>query len=343
MKNHLTCLMFSLFALSVAAQKKKTLHKTPPPPKKEILIQASDIESTDQKISDYGITVAENLSGGIIVTKMNDQEIQIDGVERFKGMSFSELKKIVFTAMVPGKSLDNAILQKIVSEATQLEILEISNYTIENFPEVKNENHKLKKLILLQNSLTEVPPSISNFVALENFNSSNPLKELPETFSQLKNLKELVLNYTEFSGFPKAVFGLNKLIVLHISGNPKGHAKITELPDLFQQLPQLKEFGVTEASLSVLPKSFSALKKLEKASFSSNNFDEFPEVLAVNSSLEYVPFTDNPLNWDKFKASVKKIKWRGLFFLNETGLTKKQYEEIQQILSNIDVYYDGMD
>lgn len=342
MKKYLIFLMFLLFTISASAQKKKKQQKTPLPPEKEVFAPPAIQESNTQNGNDYQIAVPENAATRIIATKMNGQEIQVDNLKEFEHINFSQLKKITFNTVISGKSLDNKILQKIIDEAVQLEVLEIDNFAIENFPEIKKPNHHLKKLSLVQNSLKALPLSISNLIALEDFRSSNPLQDIPETFSQLKNLKELALSDAEFSEFPKAVFGLDKLAVLYISGNPKGNARIKELPDLFQQLPELREFGVTNASLSALPKSFSALKKLEKVSLSSNQFDDFPEVLAANPNLQFVPFTDNPLKWDKFIASIKKIRWRGLFFLNETGFTKKQYEEIQKILVKIDVYYDGI-
>lgn len=342
MKKYLIFLMLSLFTISSYAQRKKKQQKAPLPPEKEVFAPPAIQESNAQSDSDSQIFMPESAASQIIATKMNGQEIHSASLKEFENIDFSQLQKIAFSTAVSGRSLDKAIIQRIIDEAVQLETLEIDNFAMENFPEIKKPNHHLKKLSLLQNGLKALSPSISNLVALEDFRCSNPLQELPETFSQLKNLKELALSYAEFSEFPKAVFGLDKLSVLYISGNPRGNAKIKELPDQFQQLPELREFGVTSASLSALPESFSSLKKLEKASFSSNLFDDFPEVLAASPNLQFVPFTDNPLKWEKFRASIKKIKWRGLLFLNETGFTKKQYEEIQKILTKIDVYYDGM-
>lgn len=341
MKKYFTILLLSLFTIAASAQKKNKRQKTPPPPKKEVLLPPpiQESNSPDNNI-DYQIVMPANAATRIVATQMNGQEIKIDDLAEIENIDLSQLKKITFRTMVSNKSLDDTLLQKIINQAPQLEVLEIGGFAIGTFPEITTINHHLKSLSLDQNNLKTLPLSISNLVALEYFSSNNPLQELPDTFSQLKNLKELSLNATEFSEFPKAIFGLHKLAVLYISG--RGTAKIKELPDSFQQLPELREFGITNASLSTLPKSIGTLKKLEKVSLGSNQFTDFPEVLASNPKLEYVPFNDNPLEWDKFIVSIKKIKWRGLFFLNETGFTKKQYEEIQKILTKIDVYYDGM-
>lgn len=342
MKKYLIVFTFFLFIISASAQKKKKQQTAPAPPEKQVFLKPAIQDSKTQGNPEYQMIITQNAATRIIATKIDGHQIEINDLKEFENINCSQLKKIIFTTVVSGQSLDNKILQKIIDEAAQLEVLEIENFAIENFPEIKTPNHHLKKLNLVQNNLKELPSSISNLLALEDFRSSNPLEELPESFSQLKELKELGLNATEFSEFPKVIFGLNKLSVLYISGNDQANDKIKELPDLFEQLPELKEFGVTSSSLSTLPKSLSALKKLEKVSFSNNEFNDFPEVLASNPNLQFVPFTNNPLKWDKFIVSIKKIKWRGLFFLNETGFTKKQYEEIQKILVKIDVYYDGM-
>ncbi|MFC6096349.1 leucine-rich repeat domain-containing protein [Flavobacterium qiangtangense] len=341
MNKYFLVFAFSVVTFSVFAQKKKT-KQIPPPIKKEIIISTEIQEPKTQNELEYNIVMPENAATQITAKKINGKDIQIKSLKEFENIHFSELKELRFSTMVSGKYLDNTILDKIFNEGTQLEVLEIDNFAIESFPEIKIPNRILKKLMLEKNNLKVLPSSLSNLVALENFSSGNPLENLPENFSQLKNLKELGLHYTEFSEFPKSIFGLNKLTVLYVSGNYGSSNKIKEIPDLLDQLPNLTEFGVTNASLSSVPKSFSTLKKIEKVDFSYNQFADFPEVLALSSDVQYVPFANNPLNWGKFFASIKKIKWSGLFFLNETGFSKKQYEEIQKILSKIDVYYDGM-
>lgn len=278
----------------------------------------------------------------ILVTTIDGKEIRFKHIEELANTDLSQLKELSFRSVVSGKHIDSSILQKIIDGATQLETLGIVNFELDAFPEIKTANHRLKQLVLQQNKLQTLPASISNLTALIDFNCDNPLAELPPSFAQLKNLTELGLNNHRFTSFPKAIFNLNKLSILYTSGSFKEETTINELPDLFQQLPELKELGIQNVGLSTLPKSIATLKKLEHASFSHNQFKSFPEVLATNPKLIYVPFDDNPLQWEPFLASIKKIQWRGLFFLHKTGFTHKQYEQIQDILSKIDVYYDGM-
>lgn len=349
MKRYFLALLFLLFSISGFAQKKKKQDTALPPPVPKAM-EAPEFEiretGNNQEDEEYPpvLTIMGSLET-INIIKTNGEEIRLNAFKDLKKINLSELKSLSLEANYSRTKtkLEARFLQEILEKGLQLESLEIRHFEIESFPEIKKPNNVLKKLELKKNELKTLPPSISNLVALEDFASYyNPLQELPETFSQLKNLKKLSLEDAEFSAFPKVVFGLNNLSVLHISGNYKGERKIKEIPDLFAQLPELEEFKVTHSLLSTLPKSISTLKKLERVDFSYNQFNDFPEALASNPNLKFVPFSINPLDWNKFTASIKKIKWRGLFFLNGTGFSKKQYEEIQKMLPKIDVYYDGM-
>ncbi|MDO4783431.1 MAG: leucine-rich repeat domain-containing protein [Capnocytophaga felis] len=344
MKKYFLALLFLLFSISGFAQKKKKRDAALPPPPQAIesVPQVKKQRTSTQNDSKY-LDVPPVVGGNetiIRATKRDGKKI-ITKLEELESINISELTELSIKTTF-SEVLGRNILQKILEKGSQLESLVIHNFEIENFPEIKKPNNVLKKLELDNNKLKTLPPSISNLVALEDFSSYNPLQELPETFSQLKNLKKLSLERTELSVFPRVIFGLNNLFVLHISGNYERNAQIKEIPDLFTQLPELKEFKVALSSLSTLPKSISTLKKLEKVVFSDNQFNDFPEALASNPNLKFVAIDCNPLDWNKFTASIKKIKWSGLFFLNRTGFSKKQYEEIQKMLPKIDVYYDEM-
>ncbi len=332
MKKYITVFSLSLLTLTVSAQNKKKKQGPPPavkpipePPK--AIEQAGTSESMPVMIS-----MPMRAADQVRIKKTDGQELNLEKLEELVSTDLAQVKTLFLASSISGKKLSSEILQKIMDESNQMESLEINNLDISTFPEIKTIHPKLKKITLSRNNLSVLPASISNLTALEEFDCNNPLTSLPTSFAQLKNLKQLGLNGNLFRIFPKEIFSLNKLSFLYLSGNYKGET----------QLPELKEIGVEHAGLSTLPKSIAVLKKLEKANFSFNQFTSFPAALYNNPKLVFVPFTNNPLQWEPFLASVKKIKWSGLFFLNDTGLTKKQYEQVQQILSKTDVYYDEM-
>ncbi|MDR6735578.1 leucine-rich repeat domain-containing protein [Sphingobacterium sp. 2149] len=339
MKKYIIVFSLSLLTLSVSAQKKKK--KEVPPPKVEV-------PPVVEKVPDAGyenIMVAPMPARDFTNIKaktITGKDISFNDVKELQQADLSEIRELSFNTFTAGKVLESSILQHVVNEANQLESLTVENFTLTDFPAPKNSNQSLKKLKLTQNKLAALPADFSNFTALEDFSSTNPLTALPESFAQLKKLQVLGLDNTLFTTFPKEIFSLHNLNFLYISGQYKNRMKVSTLPDLFGQLPQLKELGIEHAELTTLPKSIATLKNLEKAHFSFNKFTSFPAALYNIPKLEYVPFTNNPLQWEEFLTSVKNIKWSGLFFINETGLNKKQYEQVQQILSKTDVYYDGM-
>lgn len=342
MKKYIIVFSLSLLTITASAQKKKK-KQIPPPKKVELIPVVEPVQITNGSAEDaLPVPMPTTSPVPILATTVEGKEMRFKNIEELTTTDLSKLKELSFRSAVSGKSIDSGILQKIIERATQLETLGIDNFELAVFPEIKTAHHHLKTLALRQNKLTSLPASISNLTALTAFTCDNPLTELPPSFTQLKNLKELGLNDHLFTAFPAEIFSLSQLSMLYMSGNYKSDTKLGKLPDLFQQLPELKELGIQNAGLSSLPRSIATLKKLEHASFSNNQFKSFPEVLASNPRLVYVPFTNNPLQWEPFLASIKKIQWRGLFFLYETGFTKKQYEQLQQILSKIDVYYDGM-
>jgi len=343
MKKYIIVFSLSLLTLSVSAQKKKK-KQGPPPAVKPIPEPPKVIEQagTSESMSAGMISMPMRAVDQVRIKKTDGQDLNLEKLEELVNIDLSQVSALSLSSSISGKKLSSEILQKIMDEGSQMESLEISNLDIGTFPEIKAIHPKLKKIALNKNELSALPASISNLTALEEFDCDNPLTDLPASFSQLKNLKQLGLNGNLFSTFPEQIFSLNKLSFLYLSGKYKGEIKLTDLPDLFEQLPELKEIGVEHAGLSTLPTSIATLKKLEKANFSFNQFTSFPAALYDNPKLVYVPFTNNPLQWEPFLASVKKIKWSGLFFLNDTGLTRKQYEQVQQILNKTDVYYDEM-
>ena len=277
----------------------------------------------------------------ITLKKTNNATIYFHNLKNLDSIDIQQIKEITlhsFNYGINNKKLETNFLEKILTEASSLESLEVENYELDSFPNINTPNNHLKKLSLTRNKLTSLPASISNLEALEEFHSDNPLLEIPESFSKLKNLKLVGLHSVQFSEFPMVIFNLTNLETLYISG--KSVLNIKELPDLFHNLPKLKNFGFSNAMLSTLPKSFATLSNLEDVSFNNNQFKDLPEAVAVNKKPNYIRFTDNPLQWKPFFESLKKVKWRGLFFLNDTKLTKQQYQTVQKMLPTTDVFFD---
>lgn len=335
-----------LFASSIVAQTKKPVIKKAPPVIEDVYMPppapAGHTDSDYPSTQSMTIMIPESDLTSISAENVKGENVSFKNVTALELADLSQITQLTISTRRSDQTLDVKVLEKVLNEAKLLEKLDIRSFKMTAFPEITSQNRTLKILRLEYNDLKILPQSISNLVALEQFSLSNPLQELPETFSELQNMKILSLNNVEFKEFPKSLFSLSKLSILYISGKYQRKNSITELPDMFDKLPNLTEFGVSSSSLSKLPTSIATLHKLTNVSFSNNNFIDFPEVLTTNPKLVFVDFNANPFQWTPFLVSIKKIKWRGLFFLHEVDFTKKQFEETQKVLSKIDVYYDGM-
>lgn len=233
--------------------------------------------------------------------------------------------------MDKNKELDSALLYTLFIECTRLEELEIVDFRLYAFPVITQKNDNIKKLILKNNDITQMPESIGQLVALEELSITNPIEDLPISFRNMKALKYLEIKNAEFTSFPTLIFELHKLEKL-ILNFYSSHSNITNLPDQFDRLKYLQEFTFDYATIASLPKSFTTLSKLFNVSLTNNKFNTFPPELHELPSLRYVSLIGNLLDWKLFYPSIKKIKWGRLLAIYDTNLKSEQYKTVEQTL-----------
>lgn len=314
----------SFFTLNLAAQ----------------VIEAPIATSTRIQIKDVeGQSHWINVGGEKDVNKAIIRKLDGTQLKNAKELSLSTREKHVV--------LHDEVITHIFKNSSELEKLTISSFQFKGFPKV-NHSNRLKVLELKRNELKRLPENISQFSNLEELTSENPIREIPDELSKLKNLTSLSLVYIEVSEMPITIFELSHLETLVLEGNFDYRNKerndsiprIKELPNLFDQLPKLKNVNLDRQSLTALPPSFADLKQLHRVDLSKNQLDHLPQELAQNKNLKFVTLINNPLDWKKFKKSIADVQWRGLFFINNVGFTKEQYEETERLLPKMDVYYD---
>ncbi len=335
MKSALLLLTLLLFAASGTAQTQK---KSPKPPQPPAFTPVLDHQAPPMQPSAIVKPVPAHpirLEGETV----DGQKVTYKSVEELQKATLQSLKSLQIHAGSDRGPLDEKMLAYILNTAPQLEELAVIQVAVNRFPQIATPHRSLKKLTLLRNGLKALPAGISNLVALEEFHSDNPLEALPASFSALRNLKTVLLHHNAFQNFPAEVFGLPQLRDLYVTGRFK-QPLIKEVPDLFHQLPNLEELGIQYTSVTALPPSTATLKKLRKAVLSGNQLAGFPESLTVLPELFYVDLYNNPLQWEAFKATIQKIRWRGLFYIGETGLSEQQYKAVDKMLPKMDVYYE---
>ena len=281
-------------------------------------------------------TQAQSIRVNIATSDGN--ELNINSVDELTKANFANFKEVKIYSN-DQVQLDENLLKKLLTEAKQLEYLEIKEVGIPTFPELSAENKSLKTLVLRLNNLTKLPDNIGYFSALQTIDIYNPITEIPNSFINLQQLEKLKFEGAELIVFPEQVFALSKLKSLIISQFDTKN-KIKTLPDNFDKLPLLEELSLRNAALTEVPASVGRLQHLENVYFNANNLTKLPQALAENSHLTYVNINNNPLDFKQFIKSVEKVQWKGVLYINNRNFTTQQYEEVEKRLPKIIVFYN---
>lgn len=272
------------------------------------------------------------------IATSDGNELNINSVDELTKANFANFKEVKIYSN-DQVQLDENLLKKLLTEAKQLEYLEIKEVGIPTFPELSAENKSLKTLVLRLNNLTKLPENIDHFSALQTIDIYNPITEIPNSFINLQQLENLKFEGAELIVFPEQVFALSKLKSLIISQFDTKN-KIKTLPDNFDKLPLLEELSLRNAALTEVPASIGRLQHLENVYFNANNLTKLPQALAENSHLTYVNINNNPLDFKQFIKSVEKVQWKGVLYINNRNFTTQQYEEVEKRLPKITVFYN---
>ncbi|WP_315043430.1 leucine-rich repeat domain-containing protein [Capnocytophaga sputigena] len=272
------------------------------------------------------------------IATSDGNELNINSVDELTKANFANFKEVKIYSN-DQVQLDENLLKKLLTEAKQLEYLEIKEVGIPTFPELSAENKSLKTLVLRLNNLTKLPENIGHFSALQTIDIYNPITEIPNSFINLQQLENLKFEGAELIVFPEQLFALSKLKSLIISQFDTKN-KIKTLPDNFDKLPLLEELSLRNAALTEIPASVGRLQHLENVYFNANNLTKLPQALAENSHLTYVNINNNPLDFKQFIKSVEKVQWKGVLYINNRNFTTQQYEEVEKRLPKITVFYN---
>ena len=281
-------------------------------------------------------TQAQSIQVNIATSDGND--LNFNSVDELIKTNFTNFKEVKIYSN-DQVQLNETLLKKLLTEANQLEYLEIKEVGIPTFPELSAENKSLKTLVLRLNNFTKLPENIGHFSALQTIDIYNPITEIPNSFINLQQLENLKFEGAELIVFPEQVFALSKLKSLIISQFDTKN-KIKTLPDNFDKLPLLEELSLRNAALTEVPASIGRLQHLENVYFNANNLTKLPQALAENSHLTYVNINNNPLDFKQFIKSVEKVQWKGVLYINNRNFTTQQYEEVEKRLPKITVFYN---
>lgn len=125
-----------------------------------------------------------------------------------------------------------------------------------------------------------------------------PLKQLPESISNLKSLQHLDLRSNQFQSLPDFFGQLVELQILDLSYN-----ELNSLPTSFGQLTQVRNLNLYKNQLISLPKSFGQLSKLQELELGKNPWQSFPESVSNLTGVQYLDFSYQ--EWEKVPEGLE--------------------------------------
>ena len=143
----------------------------------------------------------------------------------------------------------------------------------------------------LSQNLTEFPLEILELAdSLEILDlSNNQLSNLPDEFSQLKELRVAFFNNNQFEEFPEVLAACPNLSMISFKSNKIRMISETALS------PNIRWLILTNNQLTTLPKTIGKLTKLQKFMLAGNQLQTLPEELANCKKLELIRLAANQL------------------------------------------------
>jgi internalin A len=140
------------------------------------------------------------------------------------------------------------------------------------------------------------------------------LTTLPESISQLSQLRDLYLSHNQLTTLPESISQLSQLRDLYLSDN-----KLTTLPESISQLSQLRLLYLDGNGLTTLPESLKNLKQLEKLYLHGNEALGLPvEVLGPS--------------WQESSATPSKPAEILEYYFRARGSEKRPLNEAKLII-----------
>lgn len=170
--------------------------------------------------------------------------------------------------------------------------LEVTALDDELANDSKKKAQQIVSLILSNNLLVDLPPSLNNFANIETLDlSNNQLKEINFDTRSLTNLRFFMAknNLLSDTSLPKD-FGDQKLEIVNLSGN-----QFEQFPYQLLNVSTMKEIYLGSNQISVLPRNFENLKNLEIMYLGGNMLKSIPEEISQLKNLSSLNLSDNML------------------------------------------------
>ena len=171
-----------------------------------------------------------------------------------------------------------------------LQWLNLDDNSLTELPDSISDLSSLNMLQLSNNKLTSLPNNIGNLSDLEYLHlSGNELTSLPTSIGNLESLITLYLADNRLTSLPSSVGNLNSLTGLNVGEN-----ELTNLPDTINNLENLNWLYLNENYLTCLPENIDGLANLVTLNLYDNQLTSLPESIGSLEKLQEL-FLQNSL------------------------------------------------
>ncbi|CAF2066349.1 unnamed protein product [Rotaria magnacalcarata] len=221
-----------------------------------------------------------------------------------------------------------------LSEPNDSEKQDLSSQGLSMVPSEIFELSTLRRLILSNNNLSGLPPSLSSLVNLEYLDiSHNPLLVsnghndyscFPRELENLKKLQALILADCGLKYIPVAVWNAVSLQTLDLSRNKVGYI-VGDIGNLIN----IRHFRLSYMNLDTLPPEIGFCDKMETLDLTGNPIDNLPETLVECRKLYEVKIN--------FKTFYKLLDSYMLQLINEGKIRSEHIPQVIFELENLRV------
>ena len=188
----------------------------------------------------------------------------------------------------------------------------------------------LRKIYLRDNCFTEFPENFCQ-LNLELFNvANNPLNELPVSFRNFVNLKDLDISSSNLKEIPSQILCINSLERLSAK-----NMALENLPENWKKCTNIRYLDLSENPLLGLPSSVSQLQKITEFKLKSCCLRQFPRVLLYLHSLQNLNLEDNFLA--ELPNDFRNLNMKNLNLRNNLLTHLPDSISTQNMLQNIDI------
>jgi Leucine-rich repeat (LRR) protein len=235
-----------------------------------------------------------------------------------------------------------------LEEYTNIRILDLSNCNIYNYKELLGDLSKLKKLEYL--NISNLHPGTDTF-SIENLNFRNlkwlsiancNFKVIDESIGNLSNLEYLNLGETtnkfqlsnSITDLPQRFGNLRNLRSLIYSSN-----SLEDVPIPIFELLNLETLNLSKNSIRLLSNSFIYLKNLTELNIGYNKLDSFPGIIKELKFLKHLSVANN--NISKIPENICELKGLKQFVCGSNPLKQIPKFECLYNLTEIDISNTG--